>query len=93
MSSTLLIPLHRERHENLIGGARDDIQDNLAVLMGGRDVEETEFVRPFAIVHTGNLNRVTGIAKLQKFYTLDDPSGLNVKAGYDSFCQHGHPEL
>ena len=70
----------------MIGGARYDIQNNLAVFMGSRDVEETEFVCPFVIIHAGNLNRVTGIPKLEKFYTLDDTSGLDVKTRYDSFC-------
>src|SRR4030095_11529335 len=83
---------HRKRHENLIGGARYDIQNNLAVLMGSRDVEETEFVCSFAIVHAGNFNRVTCIPKLKKFYTLDDPSGLNVKTRYYSFGEHGHSD-
>ena len=83
---------HRKRHENLIGGARDDVQNDLAVLVGGRDVEEAEFVRAFAIVHAGDLNGVTCIPKLQKSYALDDASGLNIKAGYDSFGEHGHSD-
>jgi hypothetical protein len=76
----------------LIGGARDDVQNDLAVLVRGRDVEETEFVRPLAIVHAGNLNGITCITKLQKSYTLDDASCLNIKAGYDSFGEHGHSD-
>jgi hypothetical protein len=58
----------------------------------GRDVEEAEFVRAFAIVHASDLNGVTCIPKLQKSYTLDDPSGLNVKTRYDSFGEHGHSD-
>jgi hypothetical protein len=56
--------------------------------MGSRDVKETEFVCSFAIVHASNFNRVTCIPKLQKSYTLDDAPGLNIKAGYDSLCEH-----
>jgi len=54
--------------------------------MGSRDVEEAEFVCPFAIIHAGNLDRVTCIAKLEKFYTLDDASGLDVKQGRFRFA-------
>ena len=83
---------HCERHENLIGGARYNIENGLPVFVGSRNVEKAELVCAFSIIHAGNLNRITCIAKLEKFYTLDHTSGFYVKTRYDSFCEHGYSD-
>jgi hypothetical protein len=76
----------------MIRGARYNIQNDLAVFMRSRDVEQAEFVCAFAIIRAGNFDRVACIAKLDEFYALDDPSGFNVKTRYNSLCQHQYPD-
>ena len=86
MSSILLIPPPTvSGMKDLIRGAGYDVEYYFTVLVGGGDVEKTEFVRALAIIDTGNLDRVTCILKLQKSHAFDDASRLDVKARYDSF--------
>src|SRR5262245_658135 len=79
---------HRERHENLLCGARNHVQNDLTVLVGGSNVEETEFVCTLAIVYTGNFNGVPCIPELQELYPFDDAPGLDVETRDDSLCEH-----
>ena len=77
-----------ERHEALLGGAGDDVEDSVARLDAGRDVEKAELVRPFAVVDAGLLDRIAGIHQIDEVHTLDDASAVDVEARYDPGLQH-----
>ncbi len=71
----------RERHEHLVGGAPRELDDRLAPLVGGGDVEEHQLVGPFAVVVGGQLHRVPGVADVEEFDALHDTAAVHVQAG------------
>ena len=79
----------RKRHEHLFRGAADDVEDDAAFLVGRRDVEERELVRPLLVVKPGDLDRVAGVAQVHEAHAFYHPSRLHVETGYDAFRQHG----
>jgi hypothetical protein len=52
------------------------------------DIEKTELVGAFAIVDSRDLDRISGIAEIEKVDPFHHPAGLNVKAWNDPFGQH-----
>ena len=62
---------HGERHEALLGGAADDVEDRVAVLVAGGDVEEGELVGAGGVVDPGLLDRIAGIAQVDELHALD----------------------
>ena len=80
-------PADRERHETLLGRAADDIDEDVALLVAGGDVEEDQLVGPLAVVPGGHLNRVAGIAQVQELRPLDHAAAFDVQARDDAFCQ------
>jgi len=79
---------HRERHEALLGRAADDVQDGVAVLVAGRDVEEGELVGAGGIVDPRLLDRIAGIAQADELHALHDAAVLDVEAGDDANLEH-----
>ena len=79
----------RQRQEDARGGAGDDIQDRVPVLMAGGDVQEGQLVRARGVVDRGLLDRVAGIAQGDEVDALHHPSVLHVQAGNDSQLEHG----
>src|SRR6185503_15794351 len=80
-----------ERHEDAIGGARDDIQDDRALLVRGGDVEERQLVGALRVVALRDLDRIAGVAELDEAHALDDAPALHVEAGDDAAREHQAP--
>src|SRR5262249_36441370 len=77
-----------QRQEDAGGGAGDGIQDRVAGLVAGGDVEEAEFVGVGCVVEGGLLDRVAGVAEGDEVHALDDAAVLYVEAGNDTQFQH-----
>ena len=75
---------HGERHEALIGGALDDIEQRAAIFVGGGDVEEAEFVSPGRIIGGGGLNWIAGITQRHEVDALDHAAIGDIEAGDDA---------
>jgi hypothetical protein len=78
-----------ERDEDLRGDGLDDVQDDVAVVGTGRDVEESDLVGALVIVAFGDLHRITGIAQFDEIDALDHAAGVDVETGNDAFGEHG----
>ena len=77
-----------ERHEALLGGAPHDVEDDVALFVARRDVEEAQLVRARRIVGARGLHRIAGIAQVDEVDALDDAAVLHVEAGNDAGFQH-----
>ena len=62
----------RERDEDLVGGPPGELDDRVAVLVRGGDVEEDELVGALGVVAGGELDRVAGVADVDEVGALDD---------------------
>ena len=71
----------RERDEDVVGGPPGELDDRVAALVRGGDVEEDELVGALGVVALGELDRVAGVAQSDEVGSLDDPPGLDVEAG------------
>ena len=65
----------------------DDMHNRVAIVGRRGNVEERNLVGAFLVVSACDLDRVTGIANVDKLDALDDPAGVDVEAGDDSFCK------
>jgi hypothetical protein len=63
------------------------VQNGVAVVGGGSDVEEGQLVRTFVVVAFGNIDGVACIAQTEKVYAFDDAAVFDVETGDDAFCQ------
>jgi hypothetical protein len=77
-----------QRGEDLVGDAVDDIEEGLAALDGGGDVEQADLVGALAVVGAGGLDGVAGVAQAGEVDALDDAAVLDVEAGDDAALQH-----
>ena len=75
---------NRQRHEADLGGAPHDVQQDAAVLVARRDVEEAEFVRARLVVGDGAFDRVARVAQIDEIDALDDAAVLDVEAGNEA---------
>src|SRR5690606_39193641 len=80
---------HRQRHEALFGGPGDDVEDRLAVIRRGGDVEEAELVGAGGIIGFSGLHRIAGIDEVDEIDALDDTAVLDVETGDDAGLE-GH---
>ena len=78
-----------ERHEAALGRALDDVEDGVAVLVAGGDVEEAQLVGAGGVVGRGGLDGIAGVAQVDEVDALDDAAVLDVEAGDDADFQHG----
>jgi hypothetical protein len=69
--------------------AFDDVQDQVAAVAGGRDVQEGELVGALLVVPGGDLHGVAGIAQFHEVDALDDPAAGDVQAGDDALGEQG----
>ena len=76
------------RHEADLGGAGDDVEDDAAVLVARRDVEEAELVGAGGVIGARRLDRVAGVGEVDEADALDDAPVLDVEAGDDADFQH-----
>ena len=79
----------RERDEDVVGGAAGQLDDRLALLVRGGDVEEDELVGALGVVALGQLDRVARVAQADEVGALDDAPGVDVEAGDDPLEDHG----
>jgi hypothetical protein len=77
-----------ERDEDLLGHLLDHVQDDVAVVGAGGDVEEGDLVGALLVVAAGNLDRITGIPQFDEIDAFDDPAGGDVEAGNDALGEH-----
>ena len=77
-----------QRHEHHFGRAADHVEDDVAALVAGRDVEEDQLVGPFLLVARGHLDRIAGVAEVEEIRSLDDPAPVHVEAGNHPFGEH-----
>ena len=89
MSSRLRMPPPTvTRHEADLGRPADDVQDDPAPLVAGRDVEEDQLVGPFLLVARGDLDRVARVAEVDEVRPLHHAAFVDVEAGDDPLGQH-----
>jgi hypothetical protein len=65
------------------------VQQDVARVRRGGDVEEGQLVGALAVVAAGDLDRIAGVAQLHEVDALDDAAGGHVQAGNDSLGEHG----
>ncbi len=70
----------------MLGRARDDVEDDRAILMRRGDVKETQLIRAFPVIGLGDFNGIAGVAQVKKLYSLDDAAGVYIQAGNDALC-------
>src|SRR5690606_12017877 len=80
-----------QRDEDLVGDLLDDVQDDVARVGAGRDVEEGQFIGALLVVAARDLDRIAGVAQLDEVDALDDAPGVDVEAGNDALGQHQSP--
>src|SRR6516164_7508251 len=78
-----------ERHEAGFGGAPHHVEDDVAVLVAGGDVEERELVGAGGVIGDRRRNRIAGVAQIDEFHAFDDTAVLDVEAGNDANLEHG----
>ena len=61
-----------QRHEALLGGAADEIEQRAAVLLAGGDVEKAELVRAGRVIGPRRLDRIAGVDEIDEVDALDD---------------------
>src|SRR3546814_653433 len=83
-------PADRQRDEDLLCGAGDDLHRRGAALVGGRDVQEGQLVRAFGVIGAGQLDRVPGVAQLLEVDALDHAAGIDIETRDDPYGErHG----
>ena len=77
-----------QRHEAGLGGAGHDVEDDLAVLVTGGDVEKAQLIGAVGIVGASLGDRITGIDNVNKLNTLDHAAAADIEAGDDTGLKH-----
>ena len=78
----------RERHKAPLRGLFDHVEDHVAVLMAGGDVEKTELIGAGRIIGGCGLDRIAGIAQIDEVDAFHDAAVLDIEAGYDADLEH-----
>ena len=82
-------PATHGQGDEFLGGHRlDDVQNQVAPVAGGGDVEKGEFVRPLGVVAGRDCYWIASVAQIDKINSLDDPTASHVQAGNDALGQH-----
>ena len=76
---------HGERNKYLFRHLSYHIHYNGAVVRGGGDVVEYQFVRLLLIVEFGLFHRIAGVHMIYELNPFDDPAAVYVEAGDDAF--------
>ena len=82
---------HGERDEHLPRDALDHVQDQVAFVARGRDVQERDLVGTLVVVARSDLDRITRVAQLDELDALDDAPAGDVQARDDAFGE-GHED-
>ena len=76
----------------MVCGLRDHVENGVAIVGGGGDVEKAELIRPGGIIGLGGLDGIAGIDEIDEVDALDDAAVLHVQAGNDTGFQ-GHDRI
>ena len=82
-----------EGHENLAGNGADDVDEGVAGVAGGGDVEEGDFVGALGFVGAGDGDGVAGVAEFDEADAFDDAAAGDVEAGDDALGGHARVPL
>src|SRR5262249_35642084 len=77
-----------QRDEDLRGHGLDDVQDQVAAVAGGGDVQERECVGALRVAAGGDLHGVARVAQFHEVDALDHAAAGDVEAGDDAFREH-----
>src|SRR5262249_19747985 len=78
----------RDRHEAGLRGPPHHVEDDAAVLVARRDVEEREPAGARRIIGDRRLDRIAGVAQVDEVHALDDAAVLDVETGNDADLEH-----
>jgi hypothetical protein len=78
----------RERDEDVVGRAAGELDDRVAALVRGGDVEEDQLVGTLRVVALGELHRVAGVTDVDEVRALDDATVVDVQTGNDPLQDH-----
>lgn len=78
-----------ERHEAMVGGARYDVENRVAIVGRSGDVEKAEFVRSRRIIGLRRLDGITGVDQVDEVHALDDAAVFHIEA-WDNAGFEGH---
>ena len=79
---------HGERHENLLGGAADDIEHDIAAFVAGADIQKHQLVGAFLLVSRGHLDRIARIAKVDEVRALHHAPAVDIETGNHTLGEH-----
>src|SRR5262249_35674298 len=77
-----------ERHEAGLRRAPYHVEDDVAVLVAGGDVEERELVGAGRVIGHRRFNWIAGVAQVEEFHALDHAAVLDVETGNDANLEH-----
>src|SRR5215213_9225036 len=72
-----------QRDEDLIGRPLHDVDHRLAAIGRGRDVEEHQLIGAFAIVESGQLDGIAGIAQIHELDAFNHAAAGHIQTGND----------
>ena len=78
---------NRQRNEDLRGYPFDDRQDDVALIAGGGDVQESQLVGALFVVAAGDFDRVARVDQVDEIHALDHAPGGDIQAGDDAAGQ------
>ena len=67
----------------------DDVEDGVAVLVAGGDVEEGELVGPGGVIDLRLLDGIAGIAQLDEVHAFDDATVFDIETRDHTQLQQG----
>jgi hypothetical protein len=82
---------NRQRHEAGLCRPRHHVEDDVAVLVAGGDVEEAQLVGAGLVIDLRLFHRIARITQAHKVDALHDASVLHIEAGNDPNLQHQAP--
>ena len=77
---------HGQGNEHLAGHAFNHMQNGVAVVRAGSNVQEGDFVRTLIVVTLGHFNRVARVAQRQEIHAFDHAAIVNVQTRDNAFC-------
>ena len=69
----------RQRDEDLVGGPPHDVDHGVALVGGGRDVQEHDLVGAGPVIAGRQLDGITCVAQVLEVDALDDAAGVDVE--------------
>ena len=86
---SIVRPPHRHRHEAGFRGTAHHVENDAAVLVARRDVEEGQFIGASPVIGNGRPHWIAGVAQIDEVDSLNDAAILHVEAGNQADLEHG----